>query len=41
MEHVGKGKFNLAFPMRRGWHTVKQKASPDECVKEIAESVHF
>jgi len=39
MQHSGKGKFNLAVPMRRGWNTFLEKASPEECLKEIAENV--
>lgn len=41
MEHVGGGKFNLAIPMRRGWNTIKKDASPEECLKEISESICF
>ena len=41
MEHVGGGKFNLAVPMRRGWNTFKNNATPEECLKEIAEFVCF
>ena len=41
MEHAGKGKFNLAVPMRRGWNTVMRNSSPEECLKRIAEFVHF
>ena len=41
MEHAGGGKFNLAVPMRRGWNTFKRKASPEECLTEIKQSVSF
>jgi hypothetical protein len=41
MEHADHGKFNLAVPMRRGWNTVKQGASPEECLGGIAELVYF
>jgi hypothetical protein len=41
MEHAGNGKFNLAFPMRRGWSTFKRELTVEECVKEIDESVYF
>lgn len=41
MEHAGRGKFNLAVPMRRGWNTMKRKATPEECLKEIVEYVCF
>ena len=41
MEHVGNGKFNLAVPMRRGWNTVMRNSTPEECLKRIAEFVHF
>jgi hypothetical protein len=41
MEYVGDGKFNLAVPMRRGWMTIKENATPEECVKKISESVYF
>ena len=41
MEHAGDGKFNLAVPMRRGWNTIKKNATPDECLKEIGESICF
>ncbi len=39
MQHAGKGKFNLAVPMRRGWNTFLEKASPEECLEEIDRSV--
>jgi hypothetical protein len=39
MEHAGEGKFNLAVPMRRGWNTVMKNKSPEECLKEINESI--
>lgn len=41
MEHVGGSKFNLAIPMRRGWNTFKKNATPEECLKEIGESIYF
>lgn len=41
MEHAGNGKFNLAFPMRRGWNTFTKHASPEECLKEIGRSGYF
>lgn len=41
MEHAGEGRFNVAVPMRRGWNTFKRNASPDECLKEIAQSVYI
>jgi hypothetical protein len=41
MEHAGNGRFNLAFPMRRGWNTFKRNASPEECLKEIAHFGYF
>ena len=41
IEHAGKGKFNLAVPMRRGWSTIKKDATPEQCSKEIHEHVFF
>lgn len=41
MDHAGKGKFNLAFPMRRGWNTVKRGALPEDCLQAITGLVHF
>jgi hypothetical protein len=41
MDHAGDGKFNLAVPMRRGWNTFLRNASPEECLKEISQSVCF
>lgn len=41
MEHVGGGKFNLAVPMRRGWNTFEKDATPEDCLKEIGESICF
>ena len=41
MEYVGDGKFNLAVPMRRGWNTIKNDASPEQCLKEISGFVSF
>lgn len=41
MEHVGQGKFNVAVPMRRGWNTVEQKLSPEECLEKIGELVYM
>lgn len=41
MEYAGDGKFNLAVPMRRGWNTFKRECSPEECLKEVGESVCF
>jgi len=41
MEHAGGGRFNLGVPMRRGWMTIKQKASPEECLMEISKSPYF
>jgi hypothetical protein len=29
-EPAGDGKFNLAVPMRRGWNTMKRKATPKD-----------
>jgi hypothetical protein len=41
MEHAGRGKFNLAYPMRRGWSTVRKNASPEECLDQIGKSGYF
>ncbi len=41
MEHLGDGKFNLAVPMRRGWNTIMRDARPEECLKEIGQSVYL
>ena len=41
MEHVGNGKFNVAVPMRRGWNTFLRRASPEECLKEISQTIYF
>jgi hypothetical protein len=41
MEHVGQGKFNVAVPMRRGWNTVEQKLSPEECLERIGELIYL
>jgi hypothetical protein len=35
------GKFDLAFPMRRGWNTFVKQASLATCLKEIREGVFF
>lgn len=35
------GKFELAFPMRRGWNTFLKQASLEKCLKEIRERVFF
>lgn len=41
MEHAGDSKFNLAVPMRRGWNTFLREATPEECLKQIGESICF
>ncbi len=41
MEFAGEGLFNLAVPMRRGWNTVKSKASPEECLTAVTELVYL
>jgi len=41
MQHVGNDRFDLAVPMRRGWNTFLQNAAPEECLKEISESICF
>lgn len=41
MEHAGGGKFNLAVPMRRGWNTFQRKRTPEECLTEMSECIHF
>lgn len=41
LEHAGDGKFNLAVPTRRGWNTIKDYATPEECLKEISKYVCF
>jgi hypothetical protein len=41
MEHAGRGEFNVAVPMRRGWNTIKMGLSPEECLKQIGESVYL
>lgn len=37
MEHVGGGKFDVAVPMRRGWNTVKRRASVEVSLKFVDE----
>jgi hypothetical protein len=41
MQHAGDGKFDLAVPMRRGWNTVKQAASAEECLKEVSDLIYL
>jgi hypothetical protein len=41
MEHAGGGMFDVAVPMRRGWNTIRRKALPEECLKEISDSFFF
>jgi hypothetical protein len=41
MEHTGDGGFNLAVPMRRGWNTITEDASPENCLKELERLIHF
>lgn len=35
MQHVGDDKFELAVPMRRGWMTILEKATVEDCLKEF------
>lgn len=35
------GKFELAFPMRRGWNTFLKQASLEACLKELREGIFF
>jgi hypothetical protein len=35
------GKFELAFPMRRGWNTFLKQASFEACLKAVSEGVSF
>jgi len=35
------GKFELAFPMRRGWNTFVREASFEKCLKEVREGIFF
>jgi hypothetical protein len=41
MEHAGDGLFNLAVPMRRGWNTFQRRITPEECLAEICECIHY
>jgi hypothetical protein len=41
MEPAGKGRFNVAVPMRRGWNTLLRRASLEACLKEIGQSVYL
>jgi hypothetical protein len=35
MQYVGDGKFDVAFPMRRGWATASRALSVSDCLREI------
>jgi hypothetical protein len=35
MEYVGDGKFDVAFPMRRGWAAAGRALSVADCLREI------
>lgn len=35
------GRFELAFPMRRGWNTFLKQASFEACLKGVREGVFF
>lgn len=35
------GKFELAFPMRRGWNMFLKQASSEKCLKELREGIFF
>lgn len=39
IQYVSQGKFDLAFPIRRGWMTVLRNATADECLEEVSSLV--
>jgi len=41
MTPTSSGKFELAFPMRRGWNTFLKQASLEKCLKELREGIFF
>lgn len=39
LEHVGNGKFNFAVPARRGWITVIENESDENCLGQAGDFI--